>query len=46
MTAAALLTGENPVGKTVRQPPFPGRSGSTHEVVGYVQDDAVLGELE
>ena len=36
--AKKFFNGENPVGKTVRQPPFPGRPGSTHEVVGYVQD--------
>ena len=36
--AKKFFNGENPVGKTVRQPPFPGRAGSTHEVVGYVQD--------
>ncbi len=36
--AKKFFNGESPVGKTVRQPPFPGRPGSTHEVVGYVQD--------
>ena len=38
--AKKFFNGENPVGKRVRQPPFPGRAGSTHEVVGYVQDAA------
>jgi len=36
--AKKFFNGENPIGKTVRQPPFPGRSGSAHQVVGYVQD--------
>ena len=36
--AKKFFNGANPVGKTLRQPPFPGREGSTHEVVGYVQD--------
>jgi putative ABC transport system permease protein len=36
--AKKFFNGTNPVGKTLRQPPFPGRAGSTHEVVGYVQN--------
>lgn len=36
--AKKFFNGGNPVGKTVRQPPFPGRAGTTHEVVGYVED--------
>lgn len=36
--AKKFFNGENPVGRTVRQPPFPGREASMHEVVGYVQD--------
>ena len=36
--AKKFFNGQNPVGRIVKQPPFPDRPGSTHAVVGYVQD--------
>jgi predicted permease len=36
--AKKYFNGENPVGRTVKQPPFPDRPGRTHTVVGYVQN--------
>ena len=36
--ARKFFNRENPVGRILKQPAFPGRPGSTHEVVGYVQN--------
>ena len=36
--AKKFFNGQNPVGRIVKQPPFPDRPASTHAVVGYVQD--------
>ena len=36
--AKKFFNGQNPVGRIVKQPPFPDRPATTHAVVGYVQD--------
>jgi putative ABC transport system permease protein len=36
--ARKYFSGENPIGRTVRDASFPDRPGLTRQIVGYVQD--------
>ena len=36
--AKKFFNGENPVGRIIKQPPFPDRPGTTHTIVGYAQN--------